>query len=224
MVLIEGLGTDISPYRTTIRRLSQKYQVLAFDNRGVGRTDKPDAPYTIEMMAEDAADLLKSLRMAQTHVLGISMGGRIAMALALGHPELVRSLVLVSTSARVQRGTRNTRRFWLYKLIKRIRAGGRILGRSPQSYSAFLRQLEASGSYDCTNRLGEIVAPTLILQGKNDRLVPQHLTEELHAGIKNSKVIPFSGGHMFFIWENERFTDCVMDFLSGVSPAQSSLG
>jgi pimeloyl-ACP methyl ester carboxylesterase len=213
IVLIAGLGTDISPYREIIRRLSQKYKVLAFDNRGVGRTDKPDIPYIIEMMAEDTAGLLKeTLPATRINVLGISMGGRIAMELALQHPELVKGLVLTSTSPRVTKNAVSS----FSKSIKWIRASSRILGRSPQPYYAFTRQLKASRSYDCTNRLDEIRAPTLILHGKKDKLAPYELAEEMHTGIKSSKMITFKGGHMFFFWETERFIDTILEFLGSI--------
>ena len=73
-MVILGLGTDVSEWDGIIRWLAEKYKVLAFDNRGAGRTDKPDIPYSIEMMAEDTAGLMQALGMKQAHVLGISMG------------------------------------------------------------------------------------------------------------------------------------------------------
>ncbi len=212
LVLIAGLGTSISPYRRMIRLLSQKYRVVEFDNRGVGLTDKPDIPYTIEMMAGDTAGLLKALDIMSAIVIGISMGGRIAMELALQHPELVRSLVLVSTSPRVERKAGTTLQF---KVVKWIRAAGRVLGRTPQPYFAFVRQLNASSGYDCSDRLDEIRVPTLIMHGKKDRLVPSNLVEEMHAGIRGSKVITFEGGHGFFFWDSKRFADAAIEFLGG---------
>jgi 3-oxoadipate enol-lactonase len=100
LLLIVGLGTDISEWEGIIHWLAQTYKVLAFDNRGAGRTDKPDTPYSIEMMADDTAGLMQTLGNQQAHIFGISMGGRIALALALRYPTSVKKLVLVSTSAR----------------------------------------------------------------------------------------------------------------------------
>src|SRR5438876_952183 len=100
LVLIVGLGTDISEWDGIIRWLAKIYKVLAFDNRGAGRTDKPDTHYSIEMMADDTAGFMQTLGIQQAHILGISMGGRIALALALQHPKRIKKLVLVSTSAR----------------------------------------------------------------------------------------------------------------------------
>jgi len=217
VALVAGLGTDISPYRRIVRRLSQRFRVLAFDNRGVGRTDKPDVPYTIEMMADDTAGLVEALSLAPANVVGVSMGGRIAMDLALRHPGLVRSLVLASTSPRVMRTAGTTRRL---KLIKLMRAGGRVLGRSPQPYYAFVRQLDASSGFDCGDRLHEIRVPTLIVHGRKDGIAPYALAEEMHDHIEGSKMVPFEGGHTFLFWEGERFADAVAEFLEGIGQAR----
>jgi 3-oxoadipate enol-lactonase len=102
LVLIAGLGTDHTLFRLCVARLSQIYKVLIFDNRGVGNTNKPDVPYTIGMMADDTAALMNGIGIESAYVLGVSMGGRIAMELALRFPEKVKSLILVSTSASVR--------------------------------------------------------------------------------------------------------------------------
>jgi pimeloyl-ACP methyl ester carboxylesterase len=214
IVLIAGLGTDITPYRRNIRALSEEHKVFAFDNRGVGRTDKPDVPYTIEIMADDTAGLLRALGIARASVLGISMGGRIALALALRHPELVKSLVLTSTSARNAGSPRFPYR---YMVVKMLRSTG-MTGRSRrQPYYAFLRQLAASRGFDCTDSLDRITVPTLILHGRTDKLVPYDLAKEMNAGIKGSRMVTFKGGHRFFFWEIERYTEAVSEFLKGLN-------
>jgi 3-oxoadipate enol-lactonase len=73
LVPINGLASDVSEYGDIVRWLAQSYTVLAFDNRGAGRTDKPHAPYSIEQMAGDTAGLLQALGMKEAHVLGISI-------------------------------------------------------------------------------------------------------------------------------------------------------
>jgi pimeloyl-ACP methyl ester carboxylesterase len=117
LVLIAGLATNVTHYQHMIRELSQKYQVIAFDNQGAGRTDKPDISYSIEMMADDMAGLLASLGIESAYILGISMGGRIALTFTLDHPEHVKSLTLASTSAK---GTPVTMRWRLINLLLRI--------------------------------------------------------------------------------------------------------
>jgi 3-oxoadipate enol-lactonase len=213
LLLIGGLGTELSAYKEVIRRLSQRYRVLGFDNRGVGRTDKPRTPYMIELMADDTADLVGALSMAPVHVLGHSMGGRIAMELALQHPELVRRLVLISTSPCVPRNVRTSLELKLGKFTKLVTGSG-LFGKGPQPYYAFVRQMEASRGYDCTGRLSQVEIPTFVMHGRKDGLVPYELAEDMHARIGGSKMVTFDGGHLFLFREVERATDTISEFLS----------
>ena len=75
------------------------FRVITYDHRGIGGSDKPDEPYTTRMFAQDASGLLQALGITQAHVLGHSMGGRVAQWMALDDPERVRSLVLVASGA-----------------------------------------------------------------------------------------------------------------------------
>src|SRR5579884_1186018 len=79
LLLISGLASDHTFYRWVLPQLAARYQVIVFDNRGEGYTDKPNIPYSIDMMADDTAGLLHALGIARAHVLGTSMGGRIAI-------------------------------------------------------------------------------------------------------------------------------------------------
>lgn len=208
VVLIAGLNSDHTLYRELIPRLAERYQVVAFDNRGMGQTDKPDIPYSIEMMADDTAGLLNALGIKQAHVLGTSMGGRIATALALQHPQQVKSLILVSTVMKSLKGTPMT---WSRRLVRLMLKIPMIRG--PHPYYAVARQREASLTYDCMDRLNEIHVPTLILHGKKDKIAPYRLAEEMHSGIKDSKMITFHGGHLFFILRQKQFIEAIADFL-----------
>jgi len=167
------------------------------------------------MMTDDTAGLLRALEVERADVLGVSMGGRIAMDLAIRYPDMVKGLILVSTSARVNRETRSSFGLRFGKLTKMITGSG-AFGGSPQPYHAFIHQLEASAKFDCTDRLGGIGAPTLILRGDRDTLAPRDLVEEIHSGIKGSRLLEFKGGHIFFLWENEKFTEAVSEFLTGL--------
>ena len=206
LVLILGLGTDISEWGGIICWLAEKFQVLAFDNRGVGRTDKPDIAYSVEMMADDTAGLIQALGIQQANIVGISLGGRIALELSLRHAECVNKLVLVSTSARIARNWR--RRF--YGLL----SGAPIFrSKYPQPRYAFQRQLQASSIFNCTDQLHVLHVPTLIMHGKKDKTVPYYLAEEMHSGIKNSKMLTFEGSHIFFLMrERQQFLESVAEF------------
>lgn len=212
LVLISGLNSDHALYRTILPRLAASYQVIVFDNRGVGQTSKPDIPYSIEMMADDTAGLLDALSIPPAHILGTSMGGRIAVALALRYPNKVKSLVLVST-VMTMKGVPKTLSRRLMPLILRIPAI-----RGPHPYYAYTRQLKASRSFDCMDRLGEVHVPTLILNGKRDKSCPYPLVEAMHRGIKGSQMITFDGGHLFFLFRSRQFVDAIAEFLKSPEP------
>ena len=99
LLFIPGLGLAASECRPLTRALADHCQVICIDNRGAGLSDKPNEPYTIAMMAEDASGVLRAFGIPAAHVLGVSMGGKIAVALALQQPSQVLSLVLASTQA-----------------------------------------------------------------------------------------------------------------------------
>jgi len=99
LLLIEGLGYSSWMWYKQVPVLSKSHKVIIFDNRGAGNTDKPDSEYTIELMARDAAGLLKEMGVESADVLGVSLGGYVAQELAVTEPEMVRNLVLVSTNS-----------------------------------------------------------------------------------------------------------------------------
>jgi pimeloyl-ACP methyl ester carboxylesterase len=212
VLLIGGLGSDVSTFGGIIARLVEGNRVIAFDNRGAGRSDKPDIPYSIEMMADDAVGLMDALRIERAHMVGISMGGSIALELALAHPDRVTGLVLISASARKPARLTMSAPMRAAHLLRSLPM---FKGRHPQPGYAHKRQREASRSYDCTARLGQIHAPTLILHGRKDRTVPTALVEEMHDGIARSKLVMFDGGHMFFLMrERDQFLEQVAAFVS----------
>src|SRR4051794_24702391 len=100
LLLIAGFACDATIWSLVGSRLTSQYQVIAFDNRGVGRSSAPDRPYSIAEMAEDAAALLDQLGIRSAHVAGHSMGGQIGVALALAHSGKGRSLPPVARGAR----------------------------------------------------------------------------------------------------------------------------
>ena len=206
IVLILGLAATVAENQWLIDSLAQKYKVLSFDNRGAGLTDKPDTPYSIEMMSADMTSLMKELRLNEANIIGISMGGRIALEFALTSPEKVRKLILVSTSAKVIRTWRSN---LVFNFIHRL-----PVFRDAQPRYAFTRQLEASRLYDATGRLHEIHVPALILHGKNDTFAQYKLAREMHEGIAESTLIYFRGGHLFFMMgQRKQFIEAITEFL-----------
>ncbi len=206
LVLIGGLASDISETEWLTRALARNNRVLAFDNRGAGRSDKPDAPYSIPMMAGDTDGLMDALGISRAAVLGVSMGGRIALELALSHPGRVGQLILVSTWAAARTPGTATRMGLLS-----MSAGMLFRGRHPQPREAFRRQREASAEYDCSERLEQIHVPTTILHGRHDKVVRLRMAEEMHGGIEGSRMITFHGGHMFFMFRERKWFLATVD-------------
>ncbi len=183
--------------------------MLAFDNRGVGRTDKPDVPYSIPMMADDTIGLMDELDIERARFVGISMGARIALDAALRHGERVSQLTFVSAQAS-SRGRVHLsfpmRMAWLLGWLPWAKSS------YPQPRYALLRQREASLRYDCMERLPEVKVPTLILQGTKDRSAPYSGAEMMQRSIPGAQLDPFRGGHLIFLMaERERLLEALLD-------------
>jgi pimeloyl-ACP methyl ester carboxylesterase len=112
LLLIQGLGYPSGMWFLQIPALSRHFRTIVFDNRGVGKTDKPDEPYSVPLMASDAAGLLAALGIQKTHVVSVSLGGYIAQELALNHPDRVDRLVLMATSCGSPRYMELTKALW----------------------------------------------------------------------------------------------------------------
>jgi 3-oxoadipate enol-lactonase len=218
LLLIGGLGLSVSEMQPLIEALAAGHRVIAADNRGAGRSAKPAGPYTIEQMAGDLAALAAHLSLSRAHVLGISMGGRIAMTLALERPGLVDRLVLVST------GPRAARRRWRVRLGMAISRLPGLRGEDPQPRHALMAQFRASSQFDCTGRLGEITRPALIVHGRADRIAPAALAREMHARIPGSRCVFLDGGHLIALMPRHRdqVVTTVLEFLSPAGRAEVS--
>jgi pimeloyl-ACP methyl ester carboxylesterase len=198
VLLVAGLGDPLEAWQAQLDGLAGRRRVTAFDNRGAGRTPLPDAPLTVPAMADDAAAVLRAAGVARAHVVGFSGGGTIAQELALRHPGVVRSLVLMSTWARADAyflATLDSWRrlvtaatddramledFYLWVYTRRAHADGTVAALvedalafpHPQSAEAFVAQVDAFAEHDALDRLGAIRVPTLVLAGSADMIAP----------------------------------------------------
>lgn len=209
LVIINGLGSDVSEMRTVTDPLAiKKYRLLLFDNRGAGRSSMPDEPYSIEMMATDLAQLMDKLKLKDAYIVGISMGGRIALELCLNRPDLVKKMVLVSSASRAVRSWHTKIMFTILPRLSLFK------GEYPQPYFAFTRQAEATLNYDCSDKLKKIKKPVLIMHATGDHVAPLYLAEELNNGIKGSVLRKYKGGHIFFLFKKrDQFLDDLIQFL-----------
>ncbi len=196
VLLIGGGGDTVESWQFQLDGLADRYRLTAFDNRGAGRTAMPGDSVTAKMMADDAAALLRALDIPSAHVAGFSGGSIISQELALRHPDLVRSLVLQSTWAVMDRYLRTWGFFvrWLVEVAPSERAflKGFFLdiytarAHNDGTVEAFIEEvlafphkqstedlqrfLDAFLDYDTSDRLPEIAAPTLVLAGGLDSI------------------------------------------------------
>jgi pimeloyl-ACP methyl ester carboxylesterase len=114
VLLIQGVGVVGRGWLPQVKELSEKFQVITFDNRGIGQSVNRNADLTIECMVADTLNLLDHLKLKSAHIVGHSMGGTIAQKLAIDHPEKVKSLSLLCTFSRGRQAIQlNSRIFWL---------------------------------------------------------------------------------------------------------------
>ena len=241
LVLIMGLRRNVEWWYGQIPALSKHFKVVAFDNRGAGRSEKPVMDYTIKLFADDTMGLMEALNIKKAHVLGLSMGGYIAQELTINYPDKVRSLVLGCTSAggervvlmcpeRMKKFTANEglspeqilRKdmdiYFSDKFItehsEKITEFIEISLRYYQPPDAFMRQFAACLKHDTADRLNRITPPTLILAGDDDPLVPPENSQILKELIPHAELIFFPGKrHCFFIEEAKKFNQSVIPFI-----------
>jgi pimeloyl-ACP methyl ester carboxylesterase len=216
-------------------------RVVTFDNRGAGRTDKPEGPYSIEQMADDTAMLMEALGIDAAHVVGKSMGGMIAQHLAARYPEKVSKLVLACTSARrdevgdeilrlgremaVRMGMKAvwmSALFWGYsrEYIERnlgaIREALATVDESQESVRGYLLQNMACQMHNAVEAVRTIAAPTLVMLGVRDLIVSPRLTRELASLIPGARLIEFEDvGHGFWRERQAEVDSSVLGFLLG---------
>jgi len=245
LVLIMGLRRNVEWWYRQIPALSEHFQVIAFDNRGAGRSDKPVMEYAIRLFADDTAGLMDALDISTAHILGISMGGYIAQELALNYPAKVENLVLGCTGCggdrNVSMSPERMEKFTANKglnpeeilrkdmdiyfsddyIVQRteiIEEFVEISMRYYQPADAFFRQFDACLRHDTGDRLNQIAAPALIMTGDDDPLVPPQNSHVLKNLIAGAELSVFAGGrHCFFMEEADRFNKEAVDFLKANS-------
>jgi 3-oxoadipate enol-lactonase len=229
LLAIMGMsGTALHWGEPFLEELRRDFEVIAYDHRGVGASTALDGSVTIAEMAEDAAGLLAALEIDSANVLGISMGGMVAQELALAHPECVRTLTLGCTYCGGEGATQTSPEV-LQRLgdammsgdrQRAIRTGFEInvsanVAADAETYARFLAiaerravavpvilaQAQACMAHDTQARLAQIEAPTLIIHGTEDELLPVANARMMAAAMPGAQLEILDGvGHLFF-WE-----------------------
>jgi 3-oxoadipate enol-lactonase len=247
VLLIMGLGLSGGAWWRTVPVLSRRLRVITFDNRGVGRSRAFSYAYTTEAMADDAVSVLDDLGLDRVHVYGLSLGGMVAQQLALRHPARVRSLVLGATNAggpRAVRADDDVVTFFRRRL--RMRPEEAAWASVPFNYGprcrsehfdrieediaqrlahpfaerAYRAQMFAAGVHNCYGRLASIDAPTLIVHGRHDRIIPVANAELMAERIPRARLqILEESGHLYATEEPD-VDDAIGAFLEGVGAGE----
>jgi pimeloyl-ACP methyl ester carboxylesterase len=239
LLLLHGIGSSSRSFRHQMDTLSDAYDVIAWDAPGYGRSEDPAVPFTLEDLADEAVGLLDDLSIDRAHVLGVSLGGVIGQLMYHRHPARVRSLILADTTpggGALPEPTRSDRVRQRLESLERLGPRGMAEQRAPQlarpdaspELIAELVEIMAEvrpagyrpaaialGQTDLTSVLGQIRAPTLVVHGECDRVVPLSTARELSAAIPGARlvVIP-DAGHVANQEQPDAFNAAVRDFLS----------
>ncbi len=236
VTFLHGLGSCCEDWILQLPSLDVDFAVLTVDLPGHGGSSMRAIWPRISYFADDVADLVRTLGIGPTHVVGLSLGGLVAQELALDHPDLVRSLVLVNTFPKIHLWT--MRRFQAHRRLPILLRGDMdALGSwlagelfpgdgmeevreltkmriKSNARSAYVRNLLAIMRFDVRKRLGDIAAPTLVVSGERDSMVPHELKESLVSGIPNSKLeIVEDSGHATPIDSPDPFNRVLLKFL-----------
>ncbi|MGH7335463.1 MAG: alpha/beta fold hydrolase [Candidatus Rokuibacteriota bacterium] len=243
LVLLHGLGSSAADWRWQVAAFSDRYAVITVDLRAHGRSSLSGATLahgrlSVEAMATEVDGLLTRLGEGPAHVVGLSLGGCVALALALGAPTRVRSLTLVNTFARLRPagwrgGWRMLERVVLLAVVPMPVIAARIarnlfpkpeqadlraaaeasLGRNDKR--AYLAAVRALARFDARRRLGEIRCPTLLVAGERDTTVPRASLDLLRRRIPHAQVrVVADSGHATPYDQPRLFNGLLLEFVT----------
>jgi 3-oxoadipate enol-lactonase len=242
VTLIHSLAATLDLWDAQAAALLPRYRVLRYDVRGHGGSDTPPGPWTLEHMAADLSRLLEALGIARAHLVGLSMGGCIAMTAALRFPGQVRSLVLADTTSRY---APRTRVMWDER-IRAVEAGGmtpvieptmdiwftpEFRQRAPAAVDrvrdmfratdrrGYVLAVRAIAEVDLTAELGAIRAPALVLVGEHDPGTPVAMAETLAREIPGARLTVLPGArHCSCVEAAPAFDQALLGFLAAQAP------
>jgi 3-oxoadipate enol-lactonase len=237
VMLSHSLGANLAMWNPQRAALEDHYQVLAYDMRGHGDSDAPEGAYTLEELADDALRLMDALKIDQVHFVGLSIGGMIAQAMSLHHPDRLKTLVICSSSSylpppalpivreRIETARSQglsvlvdgTLERWFTPAYAREQAQTLEPIRRQflaTSVAGYIGCSEAIGKLNFIERLSSISLPTLIMVGAEDPGTPVAASEAIHERIKGSKLVILpSASHLSNIEQAELFNKHLLEFL-----------
>ena len=237
VVFIHGLGSSCQDWEKQEPVFSKQYQVVMLDLRGHGKSQKPSGPYSMALFASDVAGVIRSLNLAPVHVVGISLGGMIALQLAADYPELVRSFVAANNNSEmIVRTWKDRWEIFMRTNVVRLlgmRKMGEVLGRNmfpddsqadvrkliverwaENDPKAYLASIGAIIGWSVTERLADIAVPALILSADKD-YTPVADKEAIVARMPNAELAVISDSrHATPVDQPEKFNEVVLNFIS----------
>ncbi len=241
LLLLHGVGGSHEMWLPIIPELAKSFRVIAADHRGHGASDKPLGQYTISLFCADWLALMDALKVDHAHLVGLSMGGAIAMRLAVEHPRCVRSLVLMDTWAhphpdflgllrrRLERLESGDFSAYAEEAIPQVFSPA-FIAANPQAMAEYRQRVakldpdsirsavNACITHDMRGKQAEIQAPTLVVVGSEDRLTPPYHSEYLARTIPGAKLAVIQGsGHIPHVEKPGEFLKVVAAFLRSSS-------
>lgn len=240
VILSHSLASSLKMWEPQMGMLESHFRVLRYNTRGHGRSETTPAPYTLEILGEDALGLLDQLGMDQVHWVGLSMGGMIGQAIALNHPKRLKSLALCDTAAIIPA---EAQPIWDERIegVRKIGMKSQLettmerwftpsfLNLNPPMLTLIKEEFlatPAEGYIGCAGairrlnyleRLGEINLPTFIMVGEDDPATPVSASQAIHEHIKNSKLVILpSTRHLSNVEQAEAFNTHLLKFLNEV--------
>jgi len=248
LLLIMGLGWSSNMWYRTRPVLAARYRTIAFDNRGAGRSDVSPGPYTIALLASDAAAVLDAAGVERAYILGISMGAMIAQEFALQYPDRVQSLILGCTAAggpRAVQADADAIQFLLRRDSnpeerakaavpfiydsgtprERIDQDLAVLSEWYPNAEGYTAQLQGILAWEAYSRLENIKALTLVIHGENDRLVPAANGRLIAERIPGARLVMLQhASHIFMCDQPAAAHHALLEFLSGQLEKYSAIG
>lgn len=240
VMLSHGLATDLSMWDELAGHLKPRYRVLRYDARGHGQSLATEGAYTLDQLVKDAVGILDELKVEQTHFVGLSMGGMIALGLLLDHPARIKSAVVADSRhtstpeftaawlSRAEAVRKDGIETIVHSTVTRWSSAG-LAERDPAAVKrmqTIVRNTSALGYRGCAaalarlnygHRLGEIRTPVLLICGSEDHGAPPENTRQMHTMIKGARFLAIEqAGHISNIEKPETFNAAVAKLLDDV--------
>jgi pimeloyl-ACP methyl ester carboxylesterase len=240
LLLIRGYANSASMWYTQAPELSAWFEVITFDNRDTGNSERVETPYTVLDMAEDTIDLIEHLRLGPVNIFGVSMGGMMAQHLAISRPDLVKNLVLGCTTCHSGKGlTTDPEVKVLFATLPELSDEANVRRSLPVFFSpeslaqketiddyvrrslaqrppleTFARHSQAIAGFDLCGQVPRISAPTMIQHGSHDRLLPVFNAFQLKELLPGAELKVYEGlGHLYFMENAGACNRDIRDFI-----------